>query len=209
MSGFDPFESASDDTHGQMMRATYDALRKHGYSDLTIQRIGDEFPKSKSLIYQHYDGKDDLLVALLEFLLEQLTEAIPTDGPEGCDDAREHLQLIIEHSLPADLEPEHADFMGALESLRGQAPHDDTYRDRFATIDEFHRDHTADVIRDGIDQGVFREVDPDRVAGFIVATIHGARNQRATTGSHEPVRAARRELEEYVRTRLAADAEDR
>ncbi|SDR30274.1 TetR/AcrR family transcriptional regulator [Natronobacterium texcoconense] len=202
MSDQGPFASAPNETHTQIMRATYEALRKHGYSELTIQRIGDEFPKSKSLIYQHYDGKDELLVAFLEFLLERFRADVPT---EEFDDAREHLETIIDHGLPESLGEEDEAFTTAVEALRGQAPHDETYREQYARINEFYRERTADVIHRGIEQGVFREVDPEQAAGFIVATIHGARSQRVSTGDHEPVLAARRELEEYVRTRLLVE----
>lgn len=202
----DPFGPAPNETHAEMMRATYDALRKHGYSELTVQRIGDEFSKSKSLIYQHYGSKDELLVALLEHLLEELEASVPTDA---VDAPRERLLRIVDYALPESLEPEHADFMVALETLRGQAPHDDEYRDQFAEINAVHRAHVADVVRDGIEDGTFRDVDPERAAGFVVATIHGARNQRVTTGSHDPVLDARHELEAYVENRLAADGETR
>ncbi|WP_436346299.1 TetR family transcriptional regulator C-terminal domain-containing protein [Natronorubrum sp. FCH18a] len=198
----DPFESSPDDTHAEMMRATYDALRKHGYSDLTIQRIGDEFPKSKSLIYQHYDGKDDLLVTFLEFLLERFKADVPT---EGFDDAHEHVQVLVEHSLPESLEPEHAQFTTVMTELRAQAAHDDAYREQFTRTDRFFREHIADIVRTGIDQGVFREVDPERTAAFVATTLHGAQTQRVTTEGDEPTAAARRELSEYVRSHLLAD----
>ncbi|AEH36058.1 TetR/AcrR family transcriptional regulator [Halopiger xanaduensis] len=203
MSDTDLFASAGDDTHAQMMEATYEALRKHGYSELTIQRIGDEFPKSKSLIYQHYDSKDELLVAFLEYLLEQFEADLPIDAE--FDDAQEHLETLIEYALPDEFDDDHLDFAGAIEALRGQAPHDETYQEQFAAADEFYRRLTAEVIRDGIEQGVFRDVDPERAAAFIVTTVHGARNQRVTADTDDPVRAARQELEAYVRTRLVAD----
>lgn len=203
MSDTDLFASADDDTHAQMMQATYEALRKHGYSELTIQRIGDEFPKSKSLIYQHYDSKDELLVAFLEYLLEQFEADLPID--HDFDDAQEHLETLIEYALPDEFDDGHLDFVSAIEALRGQAPHDETYQEQFAAADDFYRHLTADVIREGIEQGVFRDVDPERAAAFIVTTVHGARNQRVTADTDDPVRAARQELEAYVRTRLVAD----
>ncbi|EMA40920.1 TetR/AcrR family transcriptional regulator [Halobiforma nitratireducens] len=199
------FPPSPEDTHTQLMKATYEALCEHGYSELTIQRIGDEFPKSKSLIYQHYDGKDDLLVAFLEFLLEQFEADVPTDG---FADAREHMFSIIDHALPESLDSGHEEFLGAVEALRGQAPHNETYREQFRKLNDFYRTHTADVIRAGIDQGVFRDVDPERTAGYVVTTIHGARSLRVTVDSHEPIREARTELETYVREELvASDAE--
>ncbi|ADB58913.1 transcriptional regulator, TetR family [Haloterrigena turkmenica DSM 5511] len=201
----DPFESASDETRGEMMRATYEALRTHGYSDLTIQRIGDEFPKSKSLIYQHYDGKDDLLVAFLEFLLERFKADVPSD--DDFEDARDHLLTLVEQPL-AESNDEHVDFVGAMTALRGQAPYDEAYWEQFADTDAFFREHVADIVRDGIEQGVFREVDPEQTAAFISATIDGAQSQHVTTGSEEAVDAVRRELTDYVERRLVVDGED-
>ncbi|ELY65544.1 TetR/AcrR family transcriptional regulator [Natrinema versiforme] len=197
----DPFQSAPDETHTEIMHATYAALRKHGYADLTIQRIGAEFPKSKSLIYQHYDGKDELLVAFLEFLLERLEADVPTDG---FSDAREHLQELLDHSLPESPESDHTEFMSTVTELRAQAAHDDAYREQFTRTDDFFREHIADIVRRGIEQGVFRDVNPEQTAAFIATTIYGAQNQRATTNSDDPILAARRELEEYVRIRLSA-----
>ena len=37
-------------TRAAIMEATFEALSKHGYADLTIQTIADEFEKSKSLL---------------------------------------------------------------------------------------------------------------------------------------------------------------
>ena len=202
----DPFDAAPDDTRAEMMRATYDALVKHGYSALTIQRIGDEFSKSKSLIYQHYDGKDDLLVAFLEFLLERFEAEVPAG--DDVDDAREGLLALIDHALSDSIDDEYAAFLGAMAALRGQAPYDETYREQFAETDASFREHVADVVRDGIEAGRFREVDPERTAGFVAATVHGAQTQYVTTGSEEPLEAARRELTAYVRTRLVADDAD-
>lgn len=74
-----------DATQEAIMDATYQALCKHGYTDLTIQKIADEFGKSKSLLYYHHDTKDEILIVLLEYLLNQFTveDTIdPTDDPK-------------------------------------------------------------------------------------------------------------------------------
>ena len=80
----DSFLEAPEGTREEIMRATYLALCEHGYASLTIQRISDEFPKSKSLIYHHYDGKDDLLIDFLEFVLERFEKTV------SFEDAVEH-----------------------------------------------------------------------------------------------------------------------
>jgi AcrR family transcriptional regulator len=70
------FESRPDDTRTEMLQATYAALQKHGYTDLTIDDIDEEFPKSKSLIYQYYSGKDELLLDFLTFMLEHFESEV-------------------------------------------------------------------------------------------------------------------------------------
>jgi len=116
-----PFLEEPDDTRDAIMKATYIALCKHGYSDLTIQRIGDEFSKSKSLLYHHYDSKDDLLLDFLEFMLDQLEEQVPT-YQEGADD---HIEEIVDSTFSfGEMHPS-TDFAQALVELRTQAAHDE------------------------------------------------------------------------------------
>lgn len=52
MGGSTLFPDKPDDTRTEMLKATYAALQKHGNTALTIDDIDEEFPKSKSLIYQ-------------------------------------------------------------------------------------------------------------------------------------------------------------
>lgn len=195
------FESEPADTREAIMQATYRALCEHGYAGLTIQRIGDEFSKSKSLLYHHYEGKDELLLDFLSFMLERFEETIPD---REYDHAREHLEAILDHALPADLDPERAEFRAAMVELRAQAATDEAYREHFTRNDRFFRERFARVVQGGVEEGVFREVDPDRVAATLLATVHGAMQEEATTDAAETV-AVREELRTYLRSRLLAE----
>ncbi|WP_336325252.1 TetR/AcrR family transcriptional regulator [Halovenus sp. HT40] len=195
----DPFQSAPENTRTEIMQATYDALREHGYSGLTIDRIDEKFPKSKSLIYQHYDGKDDLLVGLLAFLLERFEESVPSDET---DDPHERLEELLNHAIPTTPDSEWTEFAQAMTELRAQAAHDDAYREQFTRTDRFFSEQFADVIENGIEEGLFREVDPDQTASFLMSIIHGTRNRRITTGDGTVHDAVRAELNEYIEQRL-------
>lgn len=190
-----------DDTRGEIMQATYRALCEHGYADLTIQRIGDHFAKSKSLLYHHYDGKDDLLVDFLAFMLEQFEADV---SREKDDDPVEHLLAIVDHVLQADYGDERAEFSASMVELRAQAAHHPAYREQFSRTDQFFHDRLTDVIQQGINQGMFREADPERVAWLLLATFDGARNGRATSDSFD-VAAVRAELETYVTETLLVE----
>jgi AcrR family transcriptional regulator len=201
MTSGDSFLESPDGTREEIMRATYLALCEHGYADLTIQRIGEEFPKSKSLIYHHYDGKDQLLRDFLSFMVERFEEGVPFEDAEGPDD---HLDAVLDHALVTPLPERRREFTRAMIELRGQAAHDADYREHFTRHDRFFTERVAAIVEAGFEAGVFREVDPDAVATFLVATIHGAMVQRATSDA-DPAATVREGADAYVRAVLLED----
>ncbi|MFC6903801.1 TetR/AcrR family transcriptional regulator [Halalkalicoccus tibetensis] len=196
------FNGDPEGTREELMQATYRALREHGYADLTIERIGEEFEKSVSLVYHHYGGKDELLVDFLGFMLEEFEAASDVDDDA---DPRERLWTALDRARSGPLD-EDAEFTSALTELRVQAAHDPAYREQFDRTDRLFRERYAEIIRSGIERGVFREVDPESVADLLVTTVDGAILQVATTD--RPVDPALDELEAYVRTRLLEDGVD-
>ena len=192
-----------DDTREEIMKATYDALCAHGYADLTIQRISDEFPKSKSLIYHHYDSKDDLLLEFLEFVLDRFEASVPQ---QEYDTAAERLQAVLDHVLPTHPDEERYEFMSAMIELRAQATHDPAYHAHYTRSTQFFHDQFVTIIEQGIEEGVFRDVDPDRTATLLLTTIQGAMLQRVTSDVEEQIESLRAELQAYIETQLLRDA---
>jgi AcrR family transcriptional regulator len=184
------------------MEATYRALCEHGYADLTIDRIDEEFEKSKSLLYYHYDDKDEILLNLLEYILDQFAVEDTVD-PE--DDPDIQLRTFIEAFLPWTLDEEADEFQTAVFELRSQALSDGDYREQFARADALLIGTIVSLIEDGIEAGTFREVDTERTAEHIYSTINGTMLRRLTTEDESAVRTARKELDEYVDAYLAPD----
>jgi AcrR family transcriptional regulator len=192
-----------DDTREEIMKATYDALCAHGYADLTIQRISDEFPKSKSLIYHHYDSKDDLLLEFLEFVLDRFEASVPQ---QEYDTAAERLQAVLDHVIPTHLDDERYEFTSAMIELRAQATHDPAYHTHYTRSTQFFHDQFVTIIEQGIEEGVFRDVDPDRTATLLLTTIQGAMLQRVTSDVEEQIESLRAELQAYIETQLLRDS---
>jgi AcrR family transcriptional regulator len=197
----DAFLDDPESTREEIMRATYLALCDHGYADLTIQRISDEFPKSKSLIYHHYDGKDDLLLDFLEFMLERFEETLPFEGADGAD---AHLEAVLDHVLATPLPDERREFARAMVELRAQAAHDERFRDYFTRNDRFFRDRLARIVADGVEEGVFGDVDPDAVATVLVTLINGSMTQRVTS-EDDAADTLRQEIDRYVQAVVRVD----
>ena len=201
MVGGSPFVDDPADTREAIMKATYLALSEYGYADLTIQRIGDEFGKSKSLLYHHYDGKDDLLLDFLEFMLERVEEFFPLEEHDGAD---AQLEAVLDHVLSTPADVEEADFFGAMIELRAQAAHDPAYRDHFTKSDQFFRGQISELVRSGVETGAFRDVDPEATAAFLQSVIVGVMFQRATSEG-DPGPTARDEVDAYLQARLLPD----
>ncbi len=197
-----PFLADPETTRESIMRATYLALCEHGYAGLTIQRIGESFEKSKSLLYHHYDDKDELLLAFLQFMLEEHESWVPESTDDG---PRERLDAVIDAMLPPELAAEHHGFTAAMVELRAQAAHDERYRDQFAEHDRVFQAHLVDVIEDGIEAGQFRDVDAEAVAAFLGTTVAGAMTRRVTGGGDRAATTTREALESYVDRVLLAD----
>ncbi|UPW02200.1 TetR/AcrR family transcriptional regulator [Halorussus gelatinilyticus] len=192
------FDDSADDTRTAIMEATYQALVEYGYADLTIQRIADEFGKSKSLLYHHHDGKDDLLVDFLEFILDHLEEGMTLcEGTRADERLRSFVGAL---AVPEDAESE--EFAGIVVELRAQAVNDPDYRDHFTRSNRFFRDYIADIVRDGIEEGTFREVDPDRTASFLLTVANGAMGEYVATDRPDAARAVLDELDAYVEERM-------
>jgi AcrR family transcriptional regulator len=201
------FEGEPEDTEEALMAATYRALCEHGYADLTIQKIGAEFEKSPSLLYHHYDGKDDLLVEFLEYMLDEFESVVPFAAG---DDPWDKLLAMLDMILAPSFDAEGQDFNSAMIELRAQAATDPAYREAITRHDQFVHDKVVTVLREGIEQGRFREVDTHRVAAVVQTAFNGAMLQRVTTepldgsGSIEDVR---NELESILEARLLPDSE--
>jgi len=203
------FSGEPSSTREAIMRATFEALQKHGYAGLSIQRIADEIGMSKSSFYYHFDDKDDLLLGFLGFVENELVDELMQ--PEQ-DDPIAELRTVFDFgflgviSEAGECPPETDRLVGAHIDVRANAVYNDAYRERFTGTDRVLRDRMVDVIERGIERGVFRDVDVDRTADFLQTLIAGAMLRRATTND-SPMESVRAELDAYVRQRLLRGTE--
>ncbi|WP_336136064.1 TetR/AcrR family transcriptional regulator [Natronomonas amylolytica] len=195
----DFFESP-DSTREEILAAAYRALCRHGYAPLTIEKIGAELDKSTSLVYHHYEGKDDLLLACLEFMLDQYeADFVATE----ISDPKATLDAAFDEFLAPGMPSERYEFIQALVELRGQAPHDERYRKQFDRSDRLFERRFAELIEAGIETGQFRAVDAESVAAMLHTLFSGALFKHATA-EDESGEALRAEIDAYLEARLYA-----
>lgn len=182
MTELDELFSSVDGTREEIMQATYLALCEHGYPGLTIDHIAEEFPKSKSLIYHHYDGKDELLLGFLEYILEYFEEDMPLAEDRS---ASEQLNDFLDHVFLSPLPAERHEFSKAMVEVRSQAAHDERFRAHFTRTDDLFIDRLRSIIETGIERGEFDSVAADPLASFIHTVFVGSMTRQVTDGGYD------------------------
>ncbi len=179
------------ETSTKIIRATRCILCRHGYADLTIQRIADESDVSTAAIHYHFDTKETLLNAFLDDMIEQFIRRL------ACDESNPNKRLSS--FLDAAFTPPHdgeQDVAVALMELKAQAPYHELYRERFLELDARMQAVVEGAVRDGIESGEFDEVPPESIAHSVVTAINGSHSRKVTLG--ESPQETREALEEYL-----------
>jgi len=196
------------ETRQAIMEATYRAMRAHGYADLTMSAIAAEFEKSQSLLHYHYDTKEDLLVAFLEYLIDGFVGKVESgevdgdgaggraDGTRTAGTPRETLDAVVDALLygPDDWE----DFSVAMLELRAQVPHSEAYRDQFVRNDDHLRALLAGLVEACVDAGEVGDVDPEATARRIMVALEGARSRWLVLGDEAELRLGRAMIDDLL-----------
>ena len=197
----DPFAEPSN-TRQAILGAAFRALCEHGYASVTIQRIGDEFDKSPSLVYHHYDGKDDLLVDLLEFLLDEFEASVAGGSLGGSPDAEDAAETTPEAAFdrsardqlddyltaavdPASLDQAYAPdarFVTVMTELRSQAANDEAYREHFDRSDRVFGEYLERLVREAAAEVSREAAEAADDEGSVTASEVAATLQTFATG---------------------------
>ncbi len=181
----------SENSKDQIMDATYRALCEHGYSDLSIQKIADEFEKGKSLIYYHFDDKQDLMNSFLDYMMEQLEDG-ETFCLEGLE-KEEKFDKMLESSLGIGDE-EMWEFRKALMEIEAQTPHNEELAERFSRIDSFVQKKFEESLEE------LEVENPEKRAELLVSTIDGLISRKMGHGTPEDLEKTKKDIKQTFLT---------
>jgi len=190
----------SDDTATELLAATYRALCRHGYADLTLADVADEADRSKAAIHYDDDGKT-LFVEFLDVLYERDTARHPSvDGGTP----REQLSALLAAVLTDEGAAPDQRLRTALLAVSAQAPYDDAVQTRLSNFDAVLYERLRAIVAAGVESGEFdATVEAAVAAEFPVTAITGAHTRRvAVKRSSETLSEA---LTWYIDRQLLAD----
>jgi AcrR family transcriptional regulator len=183
----------------ELMAATGRALTRHGLSDLTTQKIANEWGKSQSLLHYYFETKEELLVSFVESIRAESRRAYDEHAE---DPPLDRIRWFLNRHLSSDPDAEHRSRGDALFELHSRAAQEEAYREKLDAHEEDVREFVETAIRDGIEDGTFRPVDPAELALLVVSMHDGVALRTQTLGRDDDVSTAQRGIERYVLSEL-------
>ncbi|POG56432.1 TetR/AcrR family transcriptional regulator [Haloferax marisrubri] len=190
----DRIDTGRSETEQAIMDATLRALAKHGYADLSIKNIGTEFEKSTSLLYYHYENKDELLLAFLDYIIDLFVETIDPDADDPDAELREFVEYVLPpegdltscETVPAGVPSPIPDdsgvdpFQRAIFELRTQTIHDEEFRKKFTRVESHMVDTVTTLIKREMEAGHYREMNAEMMAENLMAFLFRSLDVRVT-----------------------------
>ncbi|MFI7012392.1 TetR family transcriptional regulator C-terminal domain-containing protein [Streptomyces sp. NPDC050145] len=165
----------------QIVRETVRLIAEHGFHAVRVADIARACATSSAAIHYHFPGRADLLEASVRWCMDEDTARRAARLAEA-DDAAAELRQLIELQTPrtAQQRRQWAVWLDLwAEAARSTAVgrlHTEYYRQWRETV--------ADVVRRGIEQGVFRpSADPEAAALTLTALIDGLATQVLAAGT--------------------------
>ncbi|MEU6956051.1 TetR/AcrR family transcriptional regulator [Streptomyces sp. NPDC045714] len=162
----------------QIVRETVRLIAERGFHAVRVADIAAACHTSTAAIHYHFPGRDELLEAAVRWCMDEDTRR-RADATAGTRHAGDELRLLIELQTPRT-EQQRRQWCVWLDLWAEAA--------RSTTVGRLHveyyrqwRGTVADVIRRGVEQGVFRPVDAEGTALALTALIDGLASQVLAT----------------------------
>jgi AcrR family transcriptional regulator len=183
----------------QMLAAALDVIVERGFPEARIADVADRAGVSPALVIYYFKTKDRLLAEAMRHSedvwyaeMQRRTEVIPT--------AAGRLQEVVAMTCLPNGDPRFEESWALWLDLWAQALRDPDVRMVREEFDEHFRETIRQIVRDGVAQGEFREVDPDDFAVGYTAMLDGLAIQIALK---DPVVDPQRSFD--LAMRVAAD----
>jgi TetR/AcrR family fatty acid metabolism transcriptional regulator len=154
----------------QIVRATVDCITKYGYHNFSMQDVARTAGVSKGIIHYYFLNKDELMMSVLDKVAGDIEQVLMSEM-ESTSDIRRRFEVFLEVCF--DVVRNTKEYYQVNMDFWTQINQKEEVRRVIARHYSKFRDTAVFVIKEGINQGVFRNVDPVQYASYVVAVIDG------------------------------------
>ncbi|MFB9567266.1 TetR/AcrR family transcriptional regulator [Saccharopolyspora hordei] len=152
----------------QLLDAAARVMEREGSQAVSMQAVAAEAGVSVGLIYRYFGSKDELLLAVIVNVLEDFAVAVPAAIDAAGDDPVERLAAAFRGYCEVIDRHRHATVL----TYRESKSLDEAGRERIKELEVETSRPLSRLLRDGIEAGVFRPVEPETVAYNLLLVAH-------------------------------------
>lgn len=153
----------------QLLKATARLMEREGSQAVSMQALAEEAGVSVGLIYRYFGGKEELLFAVINDVLDAFSLRVPAAIEAAGDDPVERLAAAVRSYCLVIDEHRHAAVLTYRESKTLSSEHRQQIKDLEVRASEPLRR----VLREGIDAGALTAVDVNLMAYNLLLIAHG------------------------------------
>jgi AcrR family transcriptional regulator len=154
----------------QLIRAAYMVVGEKGYYNITVRDIARKAGLSTGLVHYYFKDKQELLLTLLKEMNKKLSTSL-AEALKGTDDPEGKLGIYLDQAL--GLVMKEKEYFPVLFDFWTQISRNRRMRKANIKLFQSYRDECAVILREGIESGVFREMDVEYITTYIVSLVQG------------------------------------
>ena len=154
----------------QIMNAAQVVVASKGYDQARMDDIVEKAQLSKGAIYWYYKSKKDIYLSLIDYWFNEYSAGV-LKSLEDKDSSSEQLKSLFEYFVDQfDQNPDTIKIMVEFWRTSGL---DVDFNNKLQEIYSQFLEYIIDIIKNGIESGEFKEVDPRITALSILINIEG------------------------------------
>ena len=154
----------------QLTRAAYNVVSKKGYYNFTIKDISRESGLSTGLVHYYFKNKQDLLLHLIKEMNRNLKNYLNT-GLSKSEDPVEKLRIFVSQAFEIVVNEEN--YFYVVLDFWTQVNRNERMRKANIRLLESYRQECSRILAEGIEKGIFIEMDIQYTTMAIISLILG------------------------------------
>ncbi len=161
-------QQRSEETRTQIIKSAIKLFSNHGYTAASVDVICKDAGVSKGAFYHHFESKQALFLALLDGWLRTIDNSIEATHDQTVPETF----LLMTEAFPYIFKTAGEGLPMFLEFWLQASRDEKIWRAGITPYRRYHKYFTA-LIKKGVDEGSFVEVDPEIASRLIVSTAMG------------------------------------
>jgi AcrR family transcriptional regulator len=154
----------------QIVRATVDCISKYGYHKFSIQDVARSAGVSKGIIHYYFLNKDELMMSVLDKVAGDIEQVLQADMAT-IEDPVQKMEIFV--NVCFNVVRNTREYYQVNMDFWTQINQKEEVRNVIARHYAKFRETAAAVVRQGVESGKFRQVDPDQYGAYVIAVIDG------------------------------------